>query len=194
MLILVWTNKGKKNLPLPLGVTFVHARHRGYSQLGENIGNSKPRKWNHQPKFIFSEIFISQKCYVISELSFPSVPSVCNDQPLGERIEVRGQSQGNTLTEPSSRFDEVLLLLARQSRNLRIGSTGGSSSAQAHAGKVDRGGKEKKTVFPLPDCSRIFPLKQSGMEWSIRGANAFIALRCVFKSGRLEDYSESRTI
>jgi hypothetical protein len=35
-------------------------------------------------------------------------------------------------------------------------------------------------------------LKQSGMEWTIRGANAIIALRCVMKSNRLEDYWESR--
>jgi len=35
-------------------------------------------------------------------------------------------------------------------------------------------------------------LKQSGMEWSIRGANAVIALRCMMQSGRLEDYWESR--
>jgi hypothetical protein len=36
-------------------------------------------------------------------------------------------------------------------------------------------------------------LKQSGMEWSVRGANAIIALRCMMKSGRLEDYWEDRT-
>jgi len=35
-------------------------------------------------------------------------------------------------------------------------------------------------------------LKQSGMEWSFRGANAIISLRCVMKSNRLEDYWESR--
>jgi len=35
-------------------------------------------------------------------------------------------------------------------------------------------------------------LKQSGMEWSARGANDIIALRCVMKSNRLEDYWESR--
>jgi len=35
-------------------------------------------------------------------------------------------------------------------------------------------------------------LKQSGMEWSVRGANAILALRCVMKSNRLEDYWESR--
>jgi len=36
-------------------------------------------------------------------------------------------------------------------------------------------------------------LKQSGMEWSIRGANAIISLRCTIHSGRLEDFWESRT-
>ena len=34
-------------------------------------------------------------------------------------------------------------------------------------------------------------LKQSGMEWSVRGANAITSLRCMMKSGRLEDYWES---
>ena len=35
-------------------------------------------------------------------------------------------------------------------------------------------------------------LKHSGMEWSVRGANAIIALRCMIKSGRFEDYWEAR--
>jgi Uncharacterised protein family (UPF0236) len=35
-------------------------------------------------------------------------------------------------------------------------------------------------------------LKQSGMEWSVRGANAILSLRCVIKSNRFEDYWESR--
>jgi len=35
-------------------------------------------------------------------------------------------------------------------------------------------------------------LKRSGMEWSLRGANAIIALRCNLVSGRFEDYWEER--
>ena len=35
-------------------------------------------------------------------------------------------------------------------------------------------------------------LKQSGMHWSVRGANSIIALRCCIESGRFEDYWESR--
>ena len=31
-------------------------------------------------------------------------------------------------------------------------------------------------------------LKCSGMEWTIRGANAIIALRCMIISNRFEDY------
>jgi hypothetical protein len=37
-------------------------------------------------------------------------------------------------------------------------------------------------------------LKQSGMQWSVRGANAIISLRCILTSGRFEDYWESRTL
>jgi hypothetical protein len=36
-------------------------------------------------------------------------------------------------------------------------------------------------------------LKQSGMRWSVRGANAIIALRCCMLSGRFEDFWASRT-
>jgi len=36
-------------------------------------------------------------------------------------------------------------------------------------------------------------LKQSGMHWSVRGANAIIALRCCIMSGRFEDFWASRT-
>jgi len=35
-------------------------------------------------------------------------------------------------------------------------------------------------------------LKQSGMEWTVRGANSIIALRCMIKSDRMEDYWENR--
>lgn len=35
-------------------------------------------------------------------------------------------------------------------------------------------------------------LKQSGMHWTVRGANAIIALRCCLESGGFEDYWESR--
>jgi hypothetical protein len=33
-------------------------------------------------------------------------------------------------------------------------------------------------------------LKQSGMEWTVRGANAILALRCCHRSGRIEDFWE----
>lgn len=36
-------------------------------------------------------------------------------------------------------------------------------------------------------------LKLSGMRWSVRGANAIIALRCCLMSGRFEDFWASRT-
>lgn len=35
-------------------------------------------------------------------------------------------------------------------------------------------------------------LKQSGMRWTVRGANAIISLRCCFLSGRWEDFWENR--
>lgn len=35
-------------------------------------------------------------------------------------------------------------------------------------------------------------LKQSGMFWTVRGANAILALRCNRLSGKFEDYWESR--
>ena len=35
-------------------------------------------------------------------------------------------------------------------------------------------------------------LKQSGMFWTVRGANAILALRCFYLNGRFEDYWEGR--
>jgi hypothetical protein len=35
-------------------------------------------------------------------------------------------------------------------------------------------------------------LKQSGMFWTVRGANAIIALRCSALNGELEDYWDNR--
>ena len=37
-------------------------------------------------------------------------------------------------------------------------------------------------------------LKQSGMFWTVRGANAIIALRCCHLNNRFEDYWESRRV
>jgi len=37
-------------------------------------------------------------------------------------------------------------------------------------------------------------LKQSGMHWTVGGANAVLALRCCLESGRFEDYWESRRV
>jgi hypothetical protein len=36
-------------------------------------------------------------------------------------------------------------------------------------------------------------LKQSGMEWTVRGANAIIALRCCHLSGRIEEFWEQNS-
>ena len=35
-------------------------------------------------------------------------------------------------------------------------------------------------------------LKQSGMHWTVKGANSIIALRCCLQSNRWEDFWESR--
>ena len=45
-------------------------------------------------------------------------------------------------------------------------------------------------------CGTVIGLrmKQSGMEWSVRGANAIIALRCMMVSGRLDDYWRPRAV
>ena len=45
-------------------------------------------------------------------------------------------------------------------------------------------------------CKTIFGqrLKLSGMHWTVRGANAIIALRCCLLSGRWEEFWESRAI
>ncbi len=37
-----------------------------------------------------------------------------------------------------------------------------------------------------------YRLKQSGMFWTVRGANAILALRCCCLNGRFEDYREAR--
>ena len=36
-------------------------------------------------------------------------------------------------------------------------------------------------------------LKRAGMHWTVRGANAIIALRCSKLSGRFEDFWEGRS-
>ncbi|MGC8501383.1 MAG: ISKra4 family transposase, partial [Leptospirillia bacterium] len=37
-------------------------------------------------------------------------------------------------------------------------------------------------------------LKRAGMHWSVKGANAIIALRCTILSGRYEDFWERRAL
>ena len=37
-------------------------------------------------------------------------------------------------------------------------------------------------------------LKRAGMHWTVDGANAIIALRCCYLSGRFEDFWERRSV
>jgi hypothetical protein len=66
---------------------------------------------------------------------------------------------------------ERMRYLSFRSRNLFVGS--GVIEAACRAGIAKR-------------------LKQSGMFWTVRGANAIIALRCTRLSRRFEDYWASR--
>jgi hypothetical protein len=72
-----------------------------------------------------------------------------------------------------------------------------------------------RTVQNIPDCLRGEPitvlqplrfrkhngckvvvgtrLKRAGMHWTVKGANAIIALRCSKLSGRFEDFWERRS-
>ena len=43
-----------------------------------------------------------------------------------------------------------------------------------------------------PEPTNSSRLKQSGMFWTVRGANAILALRCSHLNGRFEDYWEGR--
>jgi hypothetical protein len=45
-------------------------------------------------------------------------------------------------------------------------------------------------------CKRVngSRLKQSGMFWTVRGANTILALRCCHLNGRFEDYWENRRV
>jgi hypothetical protein len=37
-------------------------------------------------------------------------------------------------------------------------------------------------------------LKQSGMHWTVSGANSILALRCILRSGRWEDFWEYKAV
>ena len=43
-----------------------------------------------------------------------------------------------------------------------------------------------------PEPTNSSRLKQSGMFWTVRGANAILALRCSHLNGRFEGYWEGR--
>ncbi|MGC9225067.1 MAG: hypothetical protein ACP5E2_14190 [Terracidiphilus sp.] len=49
----------------------------------------------------------------------------------------------------------------------------------------------KKHQRRLLDKGKI-EIKQSGMFWTVRGANAIVALRCCQLNGHFEDYWEDR--
>ena len=45
----------------------------------------------------------------------------------------------------------------------------------------------------LPPDGLVARLKRAGMHWTVKGANAIIALRCSKLSGRFEDFWERRS-
>ncbi|PYT66904.1 MAG: hypothetical protein DMG42_28345 [Acidobacteria bacterium] len=65
-------------------------------------------------------------------------------------------------------------------------------------------GRLRVTIFPAlhPKCCRQHfgckivvgtRLKRAGMHWTVKGANAIIALRCSKLSGRFQDFWERRS-
>ena len=55
-------------------------------------------------------------------------------------------------------------------------------ATQSFGGSISLGSDRSR----LQECH----LKQSGMFWTVRGANAILALRCCHHNGRFEDYPE----
>ena len=41
-------------------------------------------------------------------------------------------------------------------------------------------------------CKRVIGSRRGGMQWTVRGADAIMALRCCMLSGRFEDFWERR--
>ena len=62
--------------------------------------------------------------------------------------------------------------------------------------------RTSSSIWPIPaekirteaGCRTVIGsrLKKSGMFWTVRGANAILALRCCHLNGRFEDYWEAR--
>ena len=61
---------------------------------------------------------------------------------------------------------------------------------------IPRSQAEEKENERVRDTETVIGsrLKQSGMFWTVRGANAIIALRCCELNRRFEDYGEARRL
>ena len=93
-----------------------------------------------------------------------------------ERLRPRGTETQNAARQARGYF-ETNAVRMRYARFRRQGLFIGSGVVEAGC----------KTIVGLR-------LKQSGMRWTVRGANAIIALRCADLSGRWEEFWEARSV
>jgi hypothetical protein len=103
------------------------------------------------------------------------------DEGKVEKIICQAQQQLPQDTEAKKKAEAEIHYLEKNKEHMRYGEFR-AQGLFVGSGVVEAG---CKTVIGQR-------LKQSGMEWSIRGANAIISLRCIIKSNRFEDYWESR--
>ena len=105
----------------------------------------------------------------------------CLDQGKVEKILVQAQQKLPQNAEARKKAEGELHYLEKNKHRMRYAEFR-AQGLFVGSGVVEAG---CKTVIGQR-------LKQSGMEWSLRGANAIITLRCIMKSNRFEDYWESR--
>ena len=105
----------------------------------------------------------------------------CLDQGNVEKIILQAQQKLPTNAEARKKAEAELHYLEKNKHRMRYAEFR-AQGLFVGSGVVEAG---CKTVIGQR-------LKQSGMEWSVRGANAIISLRCIMKSNRFEDYWESR--
>lgn len=179
---------------------YSEAWRRGWSRAKKKVilGDGAPWIWNlahqHFPGAIeIVDLYHArQHLWELSQKLFPDDEPV-RDRWTGRLLDKLDQGRIEALVKTLRRFHTTSKELAHLLAN-------GADYFAGNAERMRYPEFRKQGLFVgsgvvEAGCKRVIGarLKRSGMLWTVRGANAIIALRCCRMSGRFEDYWEARS-
>lgn len=175
---------------------YQEAKRRGLDRAKEIcvLGDGAPWIWNIADEHFYGATQVVDLYHAREH--YWNVAKACfgqNKDKLHQWTEVRRKELDDGKVEDVITAIEKLLSLDKETREREIGYFEKNKERMRYADFRQRGLFVGSGVLEA-GCRTVIGqrLKQSGMHWTVRGANSIIALRCSLLSNRWEDFWEQR--